>query len=334
MDAPERPLPGGAAADRAHRTLPATTRRRQSLGGEPYGFDRAAATAVAQLAHQVPLALWLVTLARGGRRVLVAVDGPGRRGAEVRAGTTVRFRAAETGSRRGPVPRRRQPGAATTVARPFVEVPLTRPDGSTAGWVHGVGRPGSTEVARTAAGWAGLVAQVLAGVLAAEERVREVELAASHALDLSERDDLTGLRNRRGWVAGLRVVSAARTGEHPVTALVVDLDGLKHVNDTRGHAAGDVLLVRCAGVLRSTCRDADLTARTGGDEFAVLAHGAVPPSGDLERRLRAALAAAGVVASLGSAQGRPGEDLVGAWERADAAMYLDKRRRATGRSAP
>jgi diguanylate cyclase (GGDEF)-like protein len=85
-------------------------------------------------------------------------------------------------------------------------------------------------------------------------------------------DELTGLRNRRGFLLladqGLRV--ARRT--HAKCLLVfADLDHLKHVNDTQGHTAGDALIVDAARVLTRVFRESDVIARFGGDEFAVLA---------------------------------------------------------------
>lgn len=89
---------------------------------------------------------------------------------------------------------------------------------------------------------------------------------------LSVTDPLTGLANRR------RLVAAFETERHradrygtPLALLLIDLDRLKEINDRRGHAAGDRALLLVAEGLRRSCRITDLLARTGGDEFAVLA---------------------------------------------------------------
>ncbi|MGB5131788.1 MAG: MASE1 domain-containing protein, partial [Steroidobacteraceae bacterium] len=84
-------------------------------------------------------------------------------------------------------------------------------------------------------------------------------------------DELTGLRNRRGFLLfaeqGWRM--ARRT--HAKCLLVFfDLDGLKHVNDTQGHPAGDALIIDAAKVLTRVFRESDVIGRVGGDEFAVL----------------------------------------------------------------
>ncbi len=91
-------------------------------------------------------------------------------------------------------------------------------------------------------------------------------------LGISHRDDLTGLLNRRGFFA---MVDQARPRARRLSAQVLlmyfDVDGLKHVNDRLGHAAGDVLVIAAADTLRLTFRQDDILARIGGDEFVALA---------------------------------------------------------------
>jgi diguanylate cyclase (GGDEF)-like protein len=84
-------------------------------------------------------------------------------------------------------------------------------------------------------------------------------------------DELTGLANRRGFlaVADHQLRLATRLGE-PAALLFLDLDNLKTVNDSLGHATGDQMLRETAEVMTTTFRDADLLARVGGDEFCVL----------------------------------------------------------------
>jgi two-component system, cell cycle response regulator len=101
---------------------------------------------------------------------------------------------------------------------------------------------------------------------AVERQRRVTELRA-----MSLVDELTGLYNRRGFLAlarqQLRV--ADRLGSR-VCQVFVDLDGLKRINDTHGHSEGDRALVETAQLLRETFRESDVIARIGGDEFAVL----------------------------------------------------------------
>src|SRR3954452_2354813 len=87
----------------------------------------------------------------------------------------------------------------------------------------------------------------------------------------SERDPLTGLYNRRHLEIELhRAARLAERHGHGGGVVMLDVDGFKRVNDTRGHPCGDQLLRDLAGALRRSLRDSDVAARLGGDEFAVL----------------------------------------------------------------
>jgi len=90
-------------------------------------------------------------------------------------------------------------------------------------------------------------------------------------LTLALIDDLTGLNNRRGFLALAEhhAKLAYRTGK-PFLLAFVDLDGLKRVNDTFGHQEGNRALVDAATVLKDSFRQSDILARLGGDEFAAL----------------------------------------------------------------
>lgn len=166
-------------------------------------------------------------------------------------------------------------------------------------------------------------------------------LAMSQVLShRAEHDPLTGLPNRRALLARLEV-AVAEAVHHGHTAAVafVDIDGMKLVNDTHGHAVGDELLVSLAGRLRASVRGTDTVARLGGDEFVVVLSRVESP-GDadaLMRSLRRALAAphrlstgdVRVGASVGLAWcpdhgGTPADLLV----RADLAMYRAKQDRS------
>jgi diguanylate cyclase (GGDEF)-like protein len=97
--------------------------------------------------------------------------------------------------------------------------------------------------------------------------------------NLAVSDDLTGLYNRRGFLAAAshQLKLAHRNGEN-VLLLFCDVDGLKAINDSFGHHEGDLALVRTSSALRATFRDSDILARLGGDEFAVLASDASIPN--------------------------------------------------------
>ncbi len=84
-------------------------------------------------------------------------------------------------------------------------------------------------------------------------------------------DVLTRLMNRRGFLpTAEHQLAVAKRGHQTMALMFLDLDGLKRVNDTLGHAAGDAMLTEGAFVMRETFRAADLIARMGGDEFCVL----------------------------------------------------------------
>jgi diguanylate cyclase (GGDEF)-like protein len=151
-------------------------------------------------------------------------------------------------------------------------------------------------------------------------------------------DPLTGLINRRGLERlGPQRWGARARAAVPLAMLVIDVDHFKKINDTQGHAAGDEVLRRLAGVITSTTRVDDLTVRLGGEEFLVLAD--VNP-GDGERaaeRLRAAIAAQlhpvtvsiGVHELLPDSQQPMPEALWAAVDAADRALYVAK---STGRN--
>jgi diguanylate cyclase (GGDEF)-like protein len=93
----------------------------------------------------------------------------------------------------------------------------------------------------------------------------------AHAEDAADRDPLTGLLNRRGFLRELsRVRAFAQRYGAPASLVYVDLDGFKEINDRHGHAAGDAALKAVAERLAGHVRESDVVGRLGGDEFAVV----------------------------------------------------------------
>jgi len=90
-------------------------------------------------------------------------------------------------------------------------------------------------------------------------------------VDLSSRDALTGLANRRSFdlALGREIDRVARSGE-PALLLALDIDHFKRVNDNFGHGAGDLVIQAVAGALLDCVRPMDLVARVGGEEFAII----------------------------------------------------------------
>lgn len=177
---------------------------------------------------------------------------------------------------------------------------------------------------------AALLSTILQSDIKASEEARRLERLQAEALT----DELTGLYNRRAWDRFLDAEDErCRRYGHPAAILIVDLDGLKEVNDTRGHVAGDALIARAAEALSSAARSADVVSLLGGDEFGVMSaecdrNGAMA----LLKRVRDAFADARVKASIGvSGRTPPSAGLKSAWDEADRLMYQEKRARQNGR---
>jgi diguanylate cyclase (GGDEF)-like protein len=133
------------------------------------------------------------------------------------------------------------------------------------------------------------------------ERAELIELYNRAKLD-SQVDTLTGLGSHRAFQDELaRQLEAVHREARPVAMLALDLDGLKQVNDERGHAAGDDLLVAVGRIAATILRRTDRAFRIGGDEFAVLL-----PNTDLETAMSIArrILSAAVGGDLGSQAGR------------------------------
>jgi diguanylate cyclase (GGDEF)-like protein/PAS domain S-box-containing protein len=155
---------------------------------------------------------------------------------------------------------------------------------------------------------------------------------------LALRDPLTGLANRRLFneLLGANLARTQRSGM-PLAVAFLDIDGLKNVNDTYGHDAGDIVLCETARRLVSTVRGADIVARLSGDEFVIVYEPNDPNSDNLIQRIDRALSAPINItatitiycpASIGNADTRiVGRDPTELLAAADDAMYEVKRAR-------
>ncbi|MDH7793990.1 MULTISPECIES: sensor domain-containing diguanylate cyclase [unclassified Beijerinckia] len=152
---------------------------------------------------------------------------------------------------------------------------------------------------------------------------------------LGKHDVLTKLYNRSFYVDELHRLE--RKGPTPVTIVIIDLDGLKIINDQLGHSAGDTLLARIGEVLSKLVEKPSHAARIGGDEFAVLLPGADEAVGqklmdDIHALVELNNQYYGeprLSLSMGAATSHPGERLEATIKRADDCMYETKRTRYT-----
>ncbi|NLE47742.1 MAG: GGDEF domain-containing protein [Sandaracinaceae bacterium] len=168
-----------------------------------------------------------------------------------------------------------------------------------------------------------------------QQEERELERANRRLTDLSIRDPLTGLFNRRFLVEELNRALGLDGGEmRPFALAMIDLDNFKYVNDGHGHLIGDRLLVEIADGLAAAVRSDDIVCRFGGDEFLVVLFGV---KDNLARERAEALAETvrtigarfgddvRVTASVGVTVAMPGDTVEDVIKRADDLAYLAKR---------
>jgi diguanylate cyclase (GGDEF)-like protein len=161
-----------------------------------------------------------------------------------------------------------------------------------------------------------------------EQYRRESELQ-----HLSMHDPLTGVYNRAYFE--MKLTMYRQSGLFPVAMIMLDVDGLKLVNDRRGHTAGDELLCQVARILRQACRKADISARLGGDEFGLLlAQTDLDTAGHIIDRIQGLLSLHNIrqpemplSLSLGCAIAVDERDMETLVSRADQVMYAERRTR-------
>jgi diguanylate cyclase (GGDEF)-like protein len=162
--------------------------------------------------------------------------------------------------------------------------------------------------------------------------------ASAKDRDALSHDDLTHAYLRgAGFLELDRDIASAREANQPLVVAFVDVDHLKDVNDSKGHAAGDRMLLEVANTLRAKLRSGDLIMRYGGDEFVCAISGV--KAGEAKKRLaliNAALANAPECGSVtvGVAEMRPNESSADLVARADAALYRQRQRSIRGCASP
>jgi len=186
----------------------------------------------------------------------------------------------------------------------------------------------------TITGFASLAAGTTGGARR-ELAARAVSLAGETEANylLAVTDPLTGLYNRRFMTDELhRLVARSERQKSALAILAIDIDGLKTVNDTHGHAAGDDVLRAAGDAIREGLRASDIGVRVGGDEFIALLAGAGEDDLQIVRsRIRSAFGrrptALDADLSFGLAMWSPGLSAEGLLERGDAKLYEAKRER-------
>lgn len=148
---------------------------------------------------------------------------------------------------------------------------------------------------------------------------------------LAMTDQLTGLYNRHSlFDIGPKYLSDAKRHHFSVSLLVIDLDHFKNVNDTHGHAVGDVVLKAVGQVLQNNCRTEDFVARFGGEEFVMLlSHCDLDFASTKAEAIRVAIEEARpndltITASIGAAAYNKNDDFDSLFEKADRAVYEAK----------
>jgi diguanylate cyclase len=308
-------------------------------------FGEASEAVVDYLKTAIPMGYWSVSRYDGTRQVYLAVrdDKYGKAVGDSHAwsDSLCQYSTADSAPAIAPDAMAVPLYAAAGVAHDlqigaYIGVPIRRADGALFGTLCGLDPEVHTDALEVHAPLLQLLSMLLGTILEADlirsEQARRLERAEV----LAETDALTGLVNRRGWerCIGLEEERFRRFGD-PGAVIMIDLDGLKEVNDRDGHAAGDAYIRAAAEVLTGCVRGHDLVARLGGDEFGVLAtHSTPPQTAAMVTRLRTALEQAGVAGSIGHAPYTFVAGFPGAWKAADAAMYEDKRRRRAPDEGP
>jgi len=302
----------------------------------PPDFERAGQAVLEFLHRRFGFGLWMVTRVQGDDLIILQSEDDGY---GVSPGTVIRWAdsfCSEMVKGNGP---RIAPNSEVVPAyaaapmcrqvpiKAYIGVPLTHADGRLFGTLCAIDPQPQPDAIVDQQDLIELLASMLSAILDAELKLSEAIRRSQHLELEALIDPLTSLLNRRAWDRLLaQEDERCRRYGHTATVFVVDLDHLKEINDTAGHAAGDALLVRAASALQEVVRDIDILARLGGDEFGLIAVECDAAGAELLlRRLREALDVRQVKASVGLAVREASSGLARAWEQADRLMYAQKR---------
>jgi len=211
----------------------------------------------------------------------------------------------------------------------YIGVPLASTDGSLFGTLCAIDPSPQDESIRDELPLIEFLTRLLGTVLFADLKAAKQARLLERSQQAARTDVLTGLLNRHGWEQSVAIEEArAKRYGSPACVLIVDLDGLKQVNDTKGHVHGDALIRSASNSIRSVLRENDIVARIGGDEFAILgiecdAEGCEA----IFKNVTNALLSNGISASVGKALRDHRLGLFEAIAAADRAMYVAKAKR-------
>ena len=307
-------------------------------------FATASREVVGFLTRTIPLAVWSVNRAEGDLMVVLRPSEPNSYG--IRSGDALPYD--ETMCARmvaGLAPNiapdvndfpayRDTPGRKLAPINTYVSFPLQRADGGLFGTLCGFDPIASPPSLLDHQALIEILSRQLSTILQFDlDREAAWRLALQHEASAMT-DALTGIPNRRAFEMFCdHEETRCRDLGQRLSVILIDLDGLKSVNDRQGHQAGDQLIRRAAQAIRARLPVNAHVARTGGDEFIALLPGSsLVDASAIAGSLREHLATQDIEASMGCAERKAWRGLADALKRADAAMYEDKRLRRAVRA--
>ncbi len=275
-------------------------------------FSSAAEVALGLLREKVGMSFWMTTRVAGDDLVVLSTVGSGigiKNGDVLPWTDTVCWRmVAGSGPRVAPnladVPAYSSaPAAQLLNIGSYIGAPLSLGDGKVYGTLAGLDQQTKTDDLKQHLWLVEMVAGLLGAILKHEQEASEGAGQVSTVEGEVLVDKLTQTFNRRAWDRVL-VAEEARCARHNHSACVicVDIDALRAINDEHGREQGDTTLLKTAHILKRACRGYDIVARTGEDEFAILAvECGLKGAKGIYDRISGGLVKEGIKASLGIA---------------------------------
>lgn len=208
----------------------------------------------------------------------------------------------------------------------YIGVPVVRKDGSLFGTLCAIDKEEQSDELLEELESIELLARLLETVLEFDFEKTEQKRLLEHAQQEALTDELTQIFNRRAWERTIELEeSRSKRYGSPSVVFVIDLDGLKEVNDMQGHTKGDELIINTAKCLVKVVRKNDVVSRLGGDEFGILAVETDELGGkSLYKKIEESFKVHNIKASIGMSVRNPELGLKFAIEEADKKMYKEK----------